>query len=227
VTNYKGDKFDILQTGAVPLITISDEHFPFTVLLEVKGLVERFGTACSSMFFTEITFDGEWVKNKLVKVLVTRGANKFSMIVDGQPATLPYGHNTTTEKKKQVVLDALGEKLPFEKFVPSYISDENDPHQIRFEGHGGNDGINMHIKEKPAGPMSMNRGFLNFFMSGLDKLKGHKIGGVLGDDDHSKWSATAEQCLHPNDKHPKEDFIHLSYSDEDVSLTGSIASASK
>merc|ERR1719191_2568744 len=171
------------------------------------------------MFFTEITFDGEWVKNKLVTVRATRvawwgGASNFSMIVDGQPATLPYGHNTTTENKKQVVLDARGEKLPFEKFVPSYISNENDPHQIRFDGQGNIHGITMIIRER-SNQMSMNQGFLNFGMNGLDKLKGNKIGGLLGDDDHSMWSATDANCAHP-----KENFIR-DYG-EDRSFTGSI-----
>jgi len=225
VTNYKGDKFDILKTGTVPLIKISDEN---TVLLEVKGLIQRFGTAattaCVSTFFTEITFDGAWVNNKLVTVRATGSENKFSMIVDGQPATLPYGHNTTTKSKKQVVLDGRGEKLPFETFVPSYISDENDPHQIRFDGHGDNRGISMHIKERSR-EMSMNRGFLNFFMNGLSKVKGKKIGGLLGDDDHSKWSAIDENCEHR--KANLKDST-LSYSDHDRNpITGSLALASK
>lgn len=222
VTNYKGEKFDILQTGTVPLINIYDGN---TVLLEVKGLVERFGaaaaTACVSTFFTEIMFDGAWVNNKLVTVRATGRANKFSMIVDGQPATLPYGHNTTTKNKKQVVLDARGEKLPFEKFVPSYISNENDPHQIRFDGQGNIHGITMIIRER-SNQMSMNLGFLNFAMNGLDKLKGNKIGGLLGDDDHSKWTATDDEC-----KHAKAKFVDISHSNEDQSFTGSILYASK
>merc|ERR1712224_819556 len=181
MTNVKGQRFDILRAGSASLIQIPPES---ATHLHITGHIQQLDQRMCGhgLFFTQIDVNGDWL-NKAITVKSGNESDKLSffVMVDGQQVWSrrfkddlgEQGHivlNHTSNDSKLTITDITSKK---QQGVEVEVS-----------------GVKIKVNHMywPKKKIS----YLNIDLKGLKSIQG--IGGILGTDDHSDWSAKPAEC---------------------------------
>jgi len=176
--NMKGERFNIVRQGYAPLITIPND-------LEILARIDGAKKCSKKMFISAVNASGSWLEKK-VAVFVGNQMDDaaFHVTVDGEPVWSPKVKDQV-DKDEKTVFDGK-----FSMNTLSSMSGKKEP------------GIEIKMMETVKMTISrpMHRDsttpHLNFDIKGLRGLpSSFKVGGILGLDDHSKWSGRDEECV--------------------------------
>merc|ERR1719386_377984 len=183
--NIKGERFNINRIGKAPLVSITSDG---AAHLEVMALIEGVKQCQKKMFITQVNASGSWLeKNVAVQVGSNVEKGAFSLTIDGKEVWSPpvAGYQPPTVAKtvfnhaNKFSIDELSAKA-----TPA-----NQPGLEITTAHDVKLKIVRPLRRPTAPP------HLNFDIQGLKKIPlALKIGGLLGQDDHSYWSARDENC---------------------------------
>jgi len=184
MTNIKGEKFNINRQGYAPLVSIASDGMSH---LEVMALVEGAKKCGKKMFMASINGSGSWLERN---VAVTVGAQTqdeaFRVTVDGQKVWSPPSQGYQPPATDNTLFNHAG------KFSISEMSARQLGLGPAIELRTAHD-----VKMKIVRPLVRHTAppHLNFDIQGLQQLPlSFKLGGLLGEDDHSNWSARDQDC---------------------------------
>jgi hypothetical protein len=185
VRNIKGEKFDIHRQGYAPLLSVASDSMAH---LEVMALIEMVKKCQKKMFITQVNSSGSWLeKNVAVTVGGLTGQKAFSLMVDGQEVWSPAAQGYKPPSDENIIFKHA------DKFSISEMTSKATPAtqpgvELKTAHH-----VNLKIVRPLRRPTSPPH--LNFDIQGLNKLPlSFKIGGLLGNDDHSHWTTRDENC---------------------------------
>jgi len=186
VQNIKGEKFNINRQGYAPLVSITSEG---TSHLEIMALIEGVKRCQKKMFITEVNASGSWLEKS---VMVQVGSNKdnraFTLAIDGKEVWSPVAagyqpptdQNTVFNHAGKFSINEVPAIAPNLKATPAL--ELKTTHDVKMK-------ITRPLHRPTAPP------HLNFDIQGLAKVqRSFTIGGLLGRDDHSSWTARDENC---------------------------------
>jgi len=202
--NIKGEKFNIVRTGDAPLVSIASDG---TAHLEVMARIEGVKKCQKKMFITRVNSSGSWLEKNVAVTVGSQDENQaFNVMVDGQEVWSPASRGYTPPTAEKVVFNHAN-KFSINEMASKAA--QQPGMQLKMSP-----GITMKIVRPLRRPTTPPH--LNFDIQGLANLPGSfKVGGLLGQDDHSYWSAREDDCSQTSAR----DFARTK---EDV---GSIASA--
>jgi len=170
MVNVNGDAFDIYRTGVWEFLRIPREADSATADLKMDANVTNMGTSedkCTkALYITRFTIGGKWLASHAIDVRVINGKMHVSM---GRliltPSSKPRFTGSTPHGYVRV-------DMPTEDMVSVRI---------------GSAMIALGVDRKPI------HSYLNMQAKGVSSLGG-KMGGLLGDDDHSWISMRPASC---------------------------------
>jgi len=182
--NIKGERFNIHRMGYAPLVSIVSDG---AAHLEVMALIDGMKKCSKKMYITDVNSSGSWLEKSIaVSVARAQETRAFSVMVDGQEVWSPQ---TPVNKGYE---PPTTEKTIFnhaDKFVINEVTGESQPGIEVKTAHN--------VKMKIVRPLYRANvpPHLNFDIQGLEQLSpSFKLGGLLGRDDHSYWSARDQDC---------------------------------
>jgi hypothetical protein len=170
LVNTRGEHFSIFRSGQVEFIRVPYESVTEEADMTVHASIQSFGETdnCKeALYITGLRFGGSWFKGKPLEINVD------------------FVRPGATEKEMKVLLGGV-------PVVPS-----TDPIDV-----GDKMALHMHDKKKivlmvdgASVVVDQQYFFLNVKADSFSKLS-QKFGGLLGEDDHSAFSAKPAGCEH-------------------------------
>jgi len=195
MSNINGEKFNVNREGYAPLVSITSEGTPH---LEVVALIQGVKKCQKKMFISHVNSSGSWLeKNIAVSVGDQTTGIAFRVTVDGEEVWSPSSWEYQAPATENMVFNHA-DKFSINE-MPSHIAKGPEPGIEIKTAHDLKLRIVRPLHRATAPP------HLNFEIQGLKSLPASlKLGGLLGNDDHSHWSQRSEDCG-ANFAHVKED----------------------
>jgi len=168
--NIKGDAFDLYRPGVWEFLRVPLQASTNTAELRIMANVTNIGdevdTCTKALYITRFTMGGNWVNGQDIDVRVLNGQMSVSI-----------GKKTIQTSAKPVFVGTTPHgMLRLDMQKAGFLT-------IRI----GSSLLAIGVDHKPE------HKYLNFQATGLGKL-GHRLGGLLGEDDHSWISMRPASC---------------------------------
>jgi len=188
MTNIKGESFNIAQAGYAPLVKITSDTSADQPDLEVMGLIQATGHCRKKTFITRVNSSGDLLGEQIAVYLADQtDDHAFYVKVDETPVWSP-GLTESLPKEPQLVFAQKTGKFSIKTLALKTQSASESGIGIEMS-HG--------LEMKISRPMhrASTRAHLNFEFRGLKDLPASfKVGGLLGNDDHSSWTSVDAAC---------------------------------
>lgn len=223
--NVNGNKFDVVRQGNAPLLKISSDSDGATNL-KIIGRIEGATRCAEETMITALNISGSWLEQNVL-VSVGDHAKALHVIVNGQQVW--SASQTAPEYQDRLDWSVAGgfDKKYQRNFVFNRESDKFFVEELDTSKTAKTDpGVQIQMSANPKLILKILRPMrhekttphLNLDIKGLGSIsRSLKVGGLLGNDDHSDWIKKSEDC--------KESAFSQHFS-EIITADGSIASAS-
>jgi len=184
MTNVAGEKFNIHKKGYADLLKIPAGGKQ----LKIMGLIQGAKMCSKKTWITRLNMTGAWLEKKVTLDAQAEEGHSFSMTIDEQQVWAPEVDQEASQERNIIFNHEAGKF-----FVRELNSKETDSKRP---------GVQIHLDSVPGLILKVTRPrerssaspHLNLDVNGLSSSGIVSVGGLLGSDDHSEWSAIPENC---------------------------------